>query len=307
MAQNLLALQQQVAAKKQLEAKLSSLQQQWRVFDQKVTELKVIHREEQADVEKLEGSSLANYFYRFVGKLDGMLDEERQQAAQAGIKLESAQRELAAIDEEITQIRSQLRALANCETAYQTALAEKRAALKASGTGEQILESEARITELKSQKKEIAEARSAGEKAACVARSILSKLSKADDWNTFDLWGGSSAITHIAKHSHLDDAQNLVYTLQEYLRQFTTELADVRMQTQLQVNIDGFWRFADYFFDGLFVDWKIREQITQSQDAVTDVVYKVDGALRKLQKLEQNADKEIAALQAKIKALVLNG
>ena len=51
-------LQQKVALKKQLEAKLNDLREQRKVFDKQVIELRVAHRSEQEDVEKLEGKSL---------------------------------------------------------------------------------------------------------------------------------------------------------------------------------------------------------------------------------------------------------
>ena len=85
-------LQQKVALKKQLEAKLSDLRDQRRVFVKKTIELRVEHRSEQEDVEKLEGRSLANYFYQVIGKL-----EERREASAAKIKLDAAERELAAV------------------------------------------------------------------------------------------------------------------------------------------------------------------------------------------------------------------
>ena len=88
---SLLQLQQKVALKKQLEAKLDDLRDQRRIFDKKVIELRVEHRSEQADVERLEGRSLANYFYQFIGKLDEKIDEERKQAAAAKVKLDAAE------------------------------------------------------------------------------------------------------------------------------------------------------------------------------------------------------------------------
>ena len=91
---NLLQLQQKVALKKQLEAKLNDLREQRKVFDKQVIELRVAHRSEQEDVEKLEGKSLANYFYQVIGKLDDKLTEERRQAAAARVKLDAAEREL---------------------------------------------------------------------------------------------------------------------------------------------------------------------------------------------------------------------
>ena len=77
---NLQQLQQKVAQKKTLEAKLKELQNQHREYDRKVIELRVAYRDEQADVDNLEGRSLANYFFQVIGKLDDKLDKEWQEA-----------------------------------------------------------------------------------------------------------------------------------------------------------------------------------------------------------------------------------
>lgn len=304
---SLLQLQQKVALKKQLEAKLADLRDQRRIFDKKVIELRVEHRSEQADVDKLEGRSLSNYFYQFIGKLDEKIDEERKQAAAAKVKLDAAERELAAVDCEIQEIQSQLQELAGCEDAYAAALASKRNAVKASGTpaASQILEIEERIAFLESQKKEIREAVSAGRSALGTADSVLSELEDADGWNTWDMIGGGGIITHMAKHSHLDDAQEKVEQLQGKLRRFKTELADINIHADMQVNIDGFLRFADYFFDGLFADWAVGDKISESQSSVQRVKSQIQSALNKLNSMEDAADKEIDALKAKIEELLV--
>lgn len=304
---SLLQLQQKVALKKQLEAKLDDLRDQRRIFDKKVIELRVEHRSEQADVERLEGRSLANYFFQFIGKLDEKIDEERKQAAAAKVKLDAAERELAAVDCEIQEIQSQLQELAGCEDAYTAALESKRNTVKASGTpvASQILEIEERIAFLESQKKEIREAVSAGRSALGTTDSVLSELEDADGWNTWDMIGGGGIITHMAKHSHLDDAQEKVEQLQGKLRRFKTELADINIQADMQVNIDGFLRFADYFFDGLFADWAVGDKISESQSSVQRVKSQIKSALNKLHNMEDAADKEIDSLKAKIEELLV--
>ena len=305
---DLIQLQQKVALKKQLEAKLNDLREQRKVFDKQVIELRVAHRNEQEDVEKLEGKSLANYFYQVIGKLDDKLTEERRQAAAARVKLDAAERELAAVDCEIQEIQSQLSELYGCEHDYAAALQKKRAEIKESGTpaGAEILELEEKIAFLESQKREIREAQSAGRNALRAADEVLSELKSAQDWNTWDIWGGGGIITHMAKHGHLDDAQANVMALQGMLRKFKTELADINIQANMQVNVDGFLRFADYFFDGLFADWAVGDRISESQSSVMSVRYKIEQAMNKLTSMDQAADKQIAALKAKIEELVIH-
>lgn len=305
---NLSLLQQKVALKKQLEAKLNDLRDQRRVFNQKIIELRVARRSEQEDVEKLEGKSLATYFYRVIGKLDDKLTKERRQAAAARVKLDLAERELAAVDCEIQEIQSQLSELYGCENTYASALQKKRAQVKASGSsvGDEILEIEEKITFLESQKREIREAMAAGRNALRAADDVLSELESASDWNTWDILGGGGIITHMAKHGHLDDAQANIMALQGQLRKFKMELADINIQANMQVNVDGFLRFADYFFDGLFADWAVGDRISESKSSVRSVKHKIEQAMNKLNNMEQSADKEISILKARIETLLVN-
>ena len=122
----LLELQQKIASKPSLEAKLRELQDQKYEFDRKVTSLRVALREEQADVEKLEGRSLANYFFQVVGKLDDKLTKERQEAYAARVKLDAAERELAAIEADIENIYAQLADVRRAQEQYDAALSQKR-------------------------------------------------------------------------------------------------------------------------------------------------------------------------------------
>ena len=103
-------------------------------------------------------------------------------------------------------------------------------------------------------KKELLEAIAAGSDALNTVNVILDELGDAEVWATWDMFGGGM-ISDLAKHSHLDSAQHNVSLLQSQLRRFRTELADVGSAADgMQVSIDGFMRFANYFFDGFFAD-----------------------------------------------------
>lgn len=305
---DLVQLQQKVSLKKQLDAKLKELQNQRRIFDQKVIEFKVAHQSEQDDVDRLEGRSLANYFYRIVGKMDAMLDEESRQAAEAKVKLEAAERQLAAVDDRIREIQARLWEVSGCEQAYSAALEKKRAEVKASKTpeAEGLLKIEEKIAFLENQKTEIQEALSAGYSARGVADDVLAELEDADSWNTLDMLGGSGVITHVVKHNHLDNAQDMIEHLQGKLCNFKSELADINIRADMQINMDGFLRFADYFFDGLFVDWTIGGQIRDSRQSVYEVRQKIDGAISKLYGLEKDMDRQIREMRAKAEELLIN-
>ena len=180
--------------------------------------------------------------------------------------------------------------------------------LKASGpaAADQIIEIEQKIAALEAQKREIKEAISAGYSARSTADRILSELESADGWNTWDMFGGGGIITHMAKHSHLDEAQDLVSDLQSKLRRFKTELADIQITANMQVNVDGFLRFADYFFDGLFADWAVGDKISQSMNSVSSTKSQISRTLDKLNSMEQAADRGIASLKQQLDELIVN-
>ena len=307
MHDDLFALQQKVAQKPLLESKLYELHTQRRQYDNQVISLRVAFRKEQEDVEKLEGRSLANYFYQVIGKLDDKLDQERKEAYAARVKLDAAERELAGIESDIKEIQEQITDVLVAEARYKDALELKRRQLKDSGTqvADQILSMEERIAALQAQKQEIREAISAGYSARSTADRILSELEDADGWNTWDILGGGGIITHMAKHSHLDEAQDLVQELQSQLRRFKTELADVQISANMQVNIDGFLRFADYFFDGLFADWAVGDKISQSLSSVSNTKSEINRMLDKLNDMEKAVDQKIQQKKTKLEQFVV--
>jgi len=110
----------------------------------------------------------------------------------------------------------------------------------------------------------------------------------------------------MAKHSHLDEAQSSIEYLQSQLRRFKTELADVTIHADMQVNVDGFLRFADYFFDGLFADWAVMDKINQSKSQVQSTKSQIETVLFRLDSMLIAVEREQTLVKDKLDALVLN-
>ncbi len=299
-------LQEKVSQKKRLEAKWRELQSQHEDLSNRVQELKTVMGNEQADVDCLERTSLTSVFYAVIGKKEDMLDKEKAEAYAAKVKYDSAVQELNLVANDIHQIEIQLREFSQCEQQYEAQLQEKDRAIKASGSldAEYILQLEEQITAQKIQKVEIREAIAAGSRALRSADYILSSLDTAQDWGTWDLLGGG-LISTLAKHSSLDEAQDEVQQLQTELRRFKTELADVTIHTDMQVNVDGFLRFADYFFDGLFADWAVLDKISQSQSSVQTTKNQIESVLSMLRSMEDTVDQTIKKLEDEKEAAVV--
>lgn len=298
-------LQAQCARKKKLEASAEELCSQRDTYTARAQELERIFREEQADVDRLEGRSLSAFFYQMIGKMDEKLAQEKQEAYAARVKYDAVARELAGIEADLQRCREELDGLRDCECRYAALLQEKTQAVKAAGgdVAEQILHLEERAAYLESQERELEEASAAGRDALATADQIADSLSSAEGWGTWDLLGGGM-IADLAKHSHLDDAQASVEYLQSQLRRFKTELADVTIAADFQVSIDGFLRVADYLFDSIFVDWAVMDQIHQSQEQVQNTRDQICSVLNYLQTLMDQTTKERADVRHEIERLV---
>lgn len=305
--EQLLALQRQTVRKKRLEAKLQEYYAQRETLRERVRALEKIKLDEQQDVDRLEGHSLAAFFYGVIGRMDEKLDKEREEAYAARVKYDAAARELSAVEEDIRRSEAELSQLRGCEQQYADLLRAKTEAVKSSGMPEAaaILETERRIAGLESRKKEIREAVAAGRTALNTVGRILSELNSAEGWGTWDMIGGG-LLTDLAKHSHLDSAQNQIAQLQEELRRFKTELADVTIHADLQVSIDGFLRFADYFFDNLFTDWMVMDKIGKSKAQIQDTKQQIESVLSRLDAMFTAAEQEQAEEAEKRDRLVVS-
>ena len=298
-------LQQQAAMKNRLETILKELKKQREALQERVDELAAIKEKEQLDVERLERRSLTNYFYQVVGKLDDKLTEEKQEAYQAAVKYDTTFGELQAVEAEIRAKELEYGRVRRSNERYQEVLKEKQEAVILSGVPEaaEILRLEAQITSLDVQFKELNEAISAGKRAEQIADGILGSLSSAEGWGTWDLIGGG-LIADMAKHSHLDEAQGQVERLQGALRKFKTELTDVEIIADMQVNIEGFLRFADYFFDGLFADWSVMNRISEAQSQVKKVKGQISSLLDKLNRACASVKSEQTTAKSRLQELV---
>lgn len=278
-------LQSEIMEKQRTYAKLSDLLLQQSDLEKKTEELEKTMQKEQDDVDRLNGRSLAAFFYRATGKIGEKLTKEEAEAYAASVKYEAAKNELQAVSDDIDYCQRRLSQLQDCEQQYEKVLEEKTEQIKKSGVPEagRIMNLENEIAFLETQQKEIQEAVTAGNRALDITRKILEDLDSAKNWSTFDLMGGG-LIADMAKYDRLNKVQDKIQDLQAALRGFRTELADVteRISGDLHVEIGDFLHFADYFFDGLFTDWMVYDKINDSRGRTLrtrDQIQKILGQL----------------------------
>ena len=300
-------LKEKVLRKAHLEKMLEELNAQCGELEDKVYRYGLTKAREQKEADRLEGRSLAAFVYAVIGKKEEKLEKEQREAKEAAVRYDAAVRELEAVKSDIEKYSSELASLKDCEILLEGAVAAAIEEIKASGRPEkeEIFRLEQRKTELHNRRKELGEAVAAGDTAHKTVSEIKNSLDKAVNMGEWDLFGGG-ILPDVMKHSYLDEAQGLVEKLQTELRRFKTELADVEFDADFRLNEDGFLRFADYFFDGFFVDLASLRKIEKSRDYVLGVKGNLEDVLNAVVDEQIAVDEELAAIKEKLEALIVS-
>lgn len=290
-------LHTQKSQKAHLQNMKAELEKQCEEFSKKVVELEKAKAKEQADVEKLERTSIKGLFYQLAGNKEEKLSQEKQEAYAAAMKYDTAVRELEGIEADLRYCVEKLERLAECETEYETLFEKKKNDIKNSTNpkASEVLQLEEKLTALEQEVKELDEAIAVGERAKAIAQNIVTELTEADDLADWDLFM-DNAFVDISKHEHIHSAQSLIGDLQSELRRFKTELADVQIQGNIQIEMDDFSEFADWFFDNIFTDWDIKDKIESSLNEAKETEGEIAETLRLLYDMRE---KRIVAEQEK--------
>ncbi len=80
------------------------------------------------------------------------------------------------------------------------------------------------------------------------------------------------------------------------MRQFKRELADVRNQVELGINISEFESFADVFLDGFIFDWIVQTKITDALAQAHQARATVFQAVRELEELRRATQRKQSEL-----------
>jgi hypothetical protein len=297
---------QQIYRKKKISIMLEELRKRKQELEEKKDQCQLLLDKENADLDKLEGG-LTHLFYTVIGKLGEQEEKERKEALAAKLKYDQAIDELTQLSGQIRQLEEESIQYRSCQRDYDSLYEKKKQLLMEAGTetASQILELQQQITMAENNLKEIREAISAGNRVSSSVKSALSSLESAEGWGTWDLLGGG-LISDMAKHSHIDDAKLAADRIQSELSHFRAELADVRISNDIHFEMDGFGKFADFFFDGLIADWCMQSRIEESLGSVRNVENQVNEALRRLKDMERSEALRITEIGNRVNGLIQN-
>lgn len=262
---------------------------------------------EERDVERLEKLTLSSVLASLRGNKDEEIDREKAEAYAARLRLQEAERQLDEIRSEIRIRQDRVQAYQDYEVRYERLLREKEAELRGKDPvlAEKLAELERQELGLTSRKKELQEAIAAGRAVCSNICAAQDKLNSAEGWSTWDMLGGG-LIADALKYSSMDDAQRLMEQVQSGLRRYQAELADVAQTAAFDLQPNGFLQFADFFWDNIFTDWAVRDQIVQSQNRMWDLADQVKRIQSGLELELEETDCGLTALRNERNELVRN-
>lgn len=250
----------------------------------KLSELSEILKKEFTDVQKLEGNSITALLYNFLGTKDEKLDKEKQEYLSAKLKHDACKNENSSLEKELERLNNEINQIGDPDIELNKLVEDKKRQLRQLSDST-CLKFEELLNGIYSEKKEISEAVLSGEKALQGLKRAIDSLQNAQNWGTFDLFGGGFIATAV-KHSKIDEAKNDIMEVQNNLNQFRRELSDTSINSNqnLVVDLDAFTGFADYFFDNLITDWIVQSKINQSLDACHSMLGKISALMESLRK-----------------------
>ncbi|HTF87763.1 MAG TPA: hypothetical protein VK843_05095 [Planctomycetota bacterium] len=263
-------------------------------------------QKEGRDVRQLEGVSLTALFHTFLGDRREQLDQERKEFLALKLRYDAELQTALPLQDDAERCRAELETLGDLESTRATLFREREQSLLQSGSaaGCELTALCERLAEARADLRELDEALVAGRRALETLDTASDQLGRARGWGSVDMLAGGLITTSI-KHSHIDRARNAAERAQGELQRFARELLDLGSRPGgLEIKIDGFEKFADYFFDGLISDWIVQSKIVRSSDTVLDMRSKVRKILAGLTDRHSAQAKSLAQLEAERERLL---
>ena len=298
--EKLKSLQAKMARKQHLQAVVDALEEEHGNLVLQAAQLNTRWVKEENDVQKIE-NGLGGLMWSVLGRKEEMLDKERREAYAAKVRYDSAVTQMEILEKSIKNYTDELTAIEGDRQQY---LEEINSEISLIRNGRPLTEKDRSLLEgymetLVAQNAEIQQALDEGEQSVYIIDDVLKYLDKASDMCTVDFFMDNILVDMI-KHENLDKAQDAIYALQAQLRRFRSEMVDVDISADVEVNLDEFTRFADIFWDTWFTDWEVSGKVTDSINSIRKIRSRVEGAVKDLLVLKVENETE----QTEIKDLI---
>jgi hypothetical protein len=274
------AIEEKELAEK-LESKLKLAEEQLNRAQEKSKKLEKILKKEENDVTKLEKLSLTGLFATILGNKEQKIKKERQEFLAAKLKYDTNQELIVELAKDINTAQEEMKLYDHIGVNYEVLLQRKEEVLisqQGKPAQELLLIAEEKGM-LAAEEKELREAEAAAQAVVCSLNELMGTLKSAEEWGYVDMIGGGMITTYI-KHSKIDKAKSQIITVQNKLHRLQRELKDLKIDSNLEMNVGGLATFADYFFDGLIVDWIVQKGVSKTKSTTEGLQLQVEGIWR---------------------------
>lgn len=262
------------------------------------------HLEE--EIQELEEGGFKSMAYRLLFKRKKTLRRMRAEKARLGEEFEEARKQQKRDEEKVRFYENELFRMEGLKRRLKRLESEKIADYKGKAAEDVDVDFIALEKEVAGQKEEITQLKKAlraGRAAYELAGEIVSNLESAEQIGRQDMYSSSFLVTY-DKHQYLKAAQRRLDDLRTQVQGFKGELMEAGLPEEFGVEIGGFWKFADYFLDGLCVDYHTMRKIRKAAVPVMQFRRKMEGILegmeRRLAVMEKVCGKKDEVLQNKL-------
>jgi hypothetical protein len=263
---------------------------------------------EEKDVERLEHLSLTRVLAALHGSREDALAREKADAAAARYRVAQAQQRLDAARAELASLQDRQAQLAGAPQAYADALAAKEQYLthSADPRGARLLALAEQRGRLTAELDELHHASYDAGEAVHALTEVQDRLGTAANWSTFDTYLDHGMIANAVKHDRIDQAAQAARTADERLAGLRTDLAGLggSEPTAPRLEISAGFKFADIFFNNIFTDLAVGQQIRDAQDNVDQSVQQVNALRDRLKDQIDTVTKRLAAMDAERQQLL---
>ncbi len=293
-----------IERRKHTESKLQQARQSLQSERKRLADARAILLREEKDVKRLESLTLASIIYSLAGRKDEKIEKEKQDFLAAKLKYDQATFTVNALEADVESMARELTKLGDPQRDLALGLHAKEQLLLSidDSRAKELADLQEGTGRLTAWRQELQEAIAAGGHARRQLQDVIKSLESARSWGIWDMLGGGVLATGV-KHLKIEDAKKQIHDLQQLLHKFNHELADLN-EIGIKLNIGSFQTFADYFFDGLLIDWFVQSKINNSLERVKEQLNRVDSTLRALQEKLRDTESSLANLSARRKQLL---
>lgn len=88
------------------------------------------------------------------------------------------------------------------------------------------------------------------------------------------------------------------------MNRFKRELTEVKLKTNFQIEMDGFTKVADFFFNGFLMGFLVQSKINASYDDISSVKRQVSQVLSQLSSMKNKVESDIISKQVELETFI---